>query len=74
MEIPVFLRGDFAEEFRAIYRKLADDNQMAFLPFMLKDVAGKKHLNIFDRLHPNAEGYKVIAENVWTVVEPMVHD
>lgn len=72
MEIPVFLRGDFAEEFKAIYRKLAEANQMAFLPFMLKDVAGKKHLNIFDRLHPNAEGYKVIAENVWSVLKFLI--
>jgi acyl-CoA thioesterase-1 len=72
MEIPVFLRGGFAEEFKAIYRKLAEANQMTFLPFMLKDVAGKKHLNIFDRLHPNAEGYKVIAENVWSVLKFLV--
>ena len=72
MEIPVFLRGDFADEFKSIYTKLAEANQMAFLPFMLKDVAGKKHLNIFDRLHPNAEGYKVIADNVWPVLESIV--
>jgi acyl-CoA thioesterase-1 len=72
MEIPVFLRGEFAEEFHAIFRQLAAVNDMAFVPFMLKDVAGKKHLNLFDRLHPNAEGYKIIAENVWPVIKKLV--
>ncbi|HEY0244036.1 MAG TPA: arylesterase [Mucilaginibacter sp.] len=72
MEIPVFLRGDFADEFRAIFRQLAAVNNMAFVPFMLKDVAGKKHLNIFDRLHPNAEGYEIIAENVWPVIKKLL--
>jgi acyl-CoA thioesterase-1 len=72
MEIPTFLRGDFAEEFRSIFRQLAAVNDMAFVPFMLAGVAGKKHLNIFDRLHPNADGYKIIADNVYPVIKSLV--
>lgn len=72
MEIPVFLKGPFAEEFKAIFRQLAAVNNMGFVPFMLKDVTGIKHLNLYDRLHPNAEGYRIIANNVWPVVRKLV--
>ena len=72
MEIPAFIPGAFAAQFREIYKKLADANQMAFLPFLLTGVAGKKHLNLRDGVHPSAEGYKIIAENVWPVIRPLL--
>lgn len=68
MEIPSFIQGIFAEEFRSIFKKLAAANNMSFLPFLLAGVAGKKHLNLGDMLHPSAEGYKVIANNVWPLI------
>lgn len=68
MEIPAFLGGQTAIEFSAMYRKLAEANQMALVPFLLEGVAGKKHLNLWDRVHPSAEGYKVVAELVWPVL------
>jgi len=72
MEIPIFLRGDFAEEFKSIFRRLAAINNMSFVPFMLAGVAGKKNLNLPDRLHPNAEGYQVIAQNIWPVIKALL--
>lgn len=72
MEIPPFIPAQFAAQFREIYRELADKNQMAFVPFFLEGVAGRPHLNLPDRLHPNAEGYKVIAEKVWPVIEGLL--
>ncbi|WP_183558025.1 arylesterase [Mucilaginibacter sp. SP1R1] len=68
MEIPAFIPGPFAAEFRSIFRKLSDANQMAFVPFYLAGVAGKPHLNLPDMLHPSAEGYHIIAGNVWPVL------
>lgn len=68
MEVPVFLGGNVAVAFNSIYKKLAKDNQIAFVPFLLAGVAGVKHLNLWDRLHPSAEGYKVVAETVWPVI------
>lgn len=74
MEIPSFIQGTFAEEFRAIFRKLATDNNMEFLPFLLAGVAGKKHLSLVDRLHPSAEGYQIIAENVWPIIHKVLEE
>lgn len=73
MEIPAFIPGPFAAEFRAIFRKLADTNQMAFVPFYLEGVAGKTHLNLPDMLHPSAEGYRIIADNVWPVLRGLLN-
>lgn len=72
MEIPVFLGGALAVAFNGIYKKLAQDNQTAFVPFLLAGVAGVKHLNLWDRLHPSAEGYKVVAKTVWPVLKSVL--
>jgi acyl-CoA thioesterase-1 len=72
MEIPAFIPGPFAAEFRAVFRKLADANQMAFVPFYLAGVAGKAHLNLPDMLHPSAEGYRIMADNVWPVLRKLL--
>lgn len=68
MEIPVFIPGSLGTEFKAIFRKLADANQMAFVPFYLAGVAGNPHLNLPDMLHPSTEGYRVMVDNVWPVI------
>lgn len=72
MEIPLFIPGSFAVDFKAIFRRLADVNRMTFVPFYLEGVAGKAHLNLPDRLHPNAAGYKVMADNVWPILKELL--
>lgn len=72
MEIPEFLGGAIAREFSAIYHKLAESNQMAFVPFLLEGVSGRKHLNLWDRIHPSAAGYKIVAELVWPVLKKIL--
>jgi acyl-CoA thioesterase-1 len=72
MEIPIFIPSPFAVEFKSIFRKLADANQMAFVPFYLAGVAGKAHLNLPDMLHPSAEGYRIMADNVWPVLHGLL--
>jgi acyl-CoA thioesterase-1 len=74
MEIPSFIQGIFAEEFRSIFKKLAAANNMSFLPFLLAGVAGKKHLNLGDMIHPTAEGYKIIADNVWPLIQDALQE
>jgi acyl-CoA thioesterase-1 len=72
MEIPAFIPGNFAAEFRVIFRKLAGSNQMVFVPFFLEGVAGLAHLNMKDGFHPSAMGYRIIADNVWPVIKPLL--
>ena len=53
-----------------ILQSSAGDNVSAFTK-MYADLAGDPLLNLPDRLHPNAAGQKVLAENVWRVLEPI---
>ncbi len=72
MEIPAFIPGAPIEEFKLIFRRLADKYQMALVPFYLEGVAGKKQLNLPDGLHPSAEGYKIIADTIWPVIRALL--
>jgi acyl-CoA thioesterase-1 len=72
MQIPAFLHSPMTNQFSAIFTTLANVNHMTLMPFFLEGVAGIKQLNLPDRIHPNAEGYKVIAANVWPVIEKLL--
>lgn len=72
MQIPAFINSPVAAQFKDIFSRLANDNNMTLVPFFLDGVAGKPHLNLPDRLHPNAGGYKVIADKVWPVIEKLL--
>jgi acyl-CoA thioesterase-1 len=62
----------YSRGFNAIYTDLAREYDVVFYPFYLQDVAGRPDLNQEDGLHPNAEGYAVIAENIYPYVLELV--
>jgi acyl-CoA thioesterase I len=72
MELPAFVPGMYIDEFRLIFRKLADKNAITLVPFFLDGVAGQPQLNLSDGLHPSSEGYKIIANNVWPVLKQLL--
>jgi len=72
MELPEWIPGAFAGAFRAVFKQVAQANQMAFVPFLLDGVAGVAHLNLRDGLHPTAAGYQIIANKVWPVLRPLL--
>jgi acyl-CoA thioesterase-1 len=72
MQIPLFIHSPFTVQFNSIYPSLANANQMLLVPFFLEGVAGQAHLNLPDRLHPSAEGYKIIADKVWYVIQKLI--
>lgn len=68
MQLPNYSEGDYVTRFGAMYAELAQRNQAAFVPFLLKGVLGDPTLNLSDMIHPNAAGQKILAENVWPVL------
>ncbi len=58
----------YARRFRAVYRDLAEENDLALVPFLLEDVAGVDGMNQADMLHPTEAGHRRMAENVWGVL------
>ncbi|GGK69723.1 hypothetical protein GCM10011405_17210 [Rufibacter glacialis] len=69
MEVPPSMGGKYAGEFRVIFRELANENNMALVPFLLEGVGGVQSLNQQDGVHPTAEGQKILANNVWQVLK-----
>ena len=62
----------YATEFKSLFRTLADKNSLPFIPFLLQGVLGHRELNLPDGVHPNEAGQKVVAENVWQVLGPLL--
>ncbi|WP_375436747.1 arylesterase [uncultured Hymenobacter sp.] len=58
----------YAQEFKALFRELAEKNSVPFVPFLLQGVIGRRELNLPDGVHPNAAGQKILADNVWAVL------
>ncbi|MDQ8182487.1 arylesterase [Pelagicoccus sp. SDUM812005] len=72
MQMPPNLGEAYTSEFRALYPSLAERNQIPLIPFLLEGVAGDPSLNISDGIHPNPAGHKILAETVWTHLEPLL--
>lgn len=72
MQIPPNMGQEYAEEFRTIFPVLAEKFDAALIPFLLDGVGGNPELNLPDGIHPTAEGHKILAGNVWEVLELML--
>lgn len=68
MQLPPNLGPKYTLEFRTIFKDLAEKNSIALIPFLLKDVGGVPELNLADGIHPNVDGQKIVANNVWEVL------
>jgi acyl-CoA thioesterase-1 len=74
MEAPPNLGPEYTLEFRQAFRDLAKKYDLPFIPFVLEGVGGHPELNQPDGIHPNAEGEKILTENVWRVLEPLLDE
>jgi acyl-CoA thioesterase-1 len=62
------LGPDYTGKFNAVYPQAAQVNEVIFVPFFLKGVAGRIDLNQRDKIHPTAEGYARIVDNIYPFV------
>jgi acyl-CoA thioesterase-1 len=69
MLIPPSMGATYANDFKNVFRRLADKNKLRFLPFLLEGVGGVAELNQPDGIHPTARGHKIVAETVWNVLK-----
>jgi len=66
------LRGPYREAFKNVFTRLAENYDVAFLPFLLEGVALEDELMQDDDIHPTAEAQPIIVENVWPLLAPRV--
>jgi acyl-CoA thioesterase-1 len=65
MMVPPNMGPEYSNAFEGIYPRLAKSNELELIPFLLKDVAGIEELNQPDGIHPNVQGHKIIANNLY---------
>lgn len=70
MEAPPNFGRDYITAFRDIYPALAEQYKLPLIPFLLQNVAGIERLNQRDGIHPTAEGARIVADTVWSVLRP----
>ena len=74
MQLPNYAADDYVFAFGKIFAELAAKNGGALVPYLLDGVAGDPSLNLPDGIHPNAAGQRILAENVWRVLEPLARE
>ncbi len=74
MQLPNYAEDNYVFAFGQIYADLAAKNNIAPIPYLLEGVGGDPLLNQPDHVHPTAAGQKILAENVWRVLEPIARN
>jgi acyl-CoA thioesterase-1 len=72
MEAPPSHGPAYTSQFRQLFRDLADEHDVAFMPFFLEGVAGDSALNQADGIHPTAEGAAIVERTLWKSLKPIL--
>ena len=72
MESPPNLGERYTTAFRAMFPAVAKEEGITLVPFLLDRVAGVVNLNQADGIHPNEAGARIVAENVFRAVKPVL--
>ena len=72
MLAPPTMGQQYQRDYISTFPELADKHKTAFVPFILENIALKKELNQADGIHPNAEGEKIMTDNVYKALKPML--
>ena len=62
----------YVRDFVAAFEQVAAERDVTFMPHFLDNVAGVAELNQADGKHPNIDGARIVAENVWEYLKPML--
>jgi len=74
MRMPGNMGEEFTRAFESLFGELARVNQATLIAFLLEGVGGEPRLNQPDLIHPNEEGHRMVARNVWRSLEPVLLD
>jgi acyl-CoA thioesterase-1 len=72
MKMPPNMGEQYQKEFENLFPELAKKNEAHLVPFLLENVGGHPELNQGDGIHPTADGHRIVAENVWKILEPVL--
>jgi acyl-CoA thioesterase-1 len=65
---------EYSVAFHRVFQDLSREYDVPLVPFMLSGVIGNRVMMQRDGMHPNVDGARVIAENIWPYLKPLVVD
>lgn len=72
MRLPPNYGRRYTEAFAGVYADLADEHDIALVPFVLEGVAGVPGMMQGDGVHPTAGAQSRLLDNVWPALEPLL--
>ena len=72
MIAPPIMGAEYQRAYTNAFPSLADEHGIAYVPFLLDNVALKRELNQADGIHPNADGTKIMMANIYKELKPML--
>ncbi len=77
MQIPPNYGTDYTKQFAAVFSKVAKNNKVSVVPFMLKGVADSPdYIKLFqaDRIHPTEAAHPRILANIWPELQKQLNN
>ena len=68
MRSPKSMGGIYQQRFDQMYREIAEEHDLTFMPFLLEGIALEKKYLQNDYKHPNALGIQVMADNLYPYI------
>ncbi len=72
MQMPPAMGADYARAFGEMFPAVAEKYHATLVPFLLEGVGAVSNLNQNDGIHPNVEGHRLLADNVWKILRPLL--
>jgi acyl-CoA thioesterase-1 len=72
MLAPPTMGSAYIRDFSNAFPDLAEKHKIAYMPFMLENVALQRDLNQADGIHPNAKGARIMTENIYRALQPLL--
>ncbi len=72
MLAPPTMGAAYMRDFSNVFPDLAEKHNIAYMPFLLEKIALQRDLNQADGIHPNARGTRIMTDNVYRVLQPML--
>jgi acyl-CoA thioesterase-1 len=72
MQIPPNYGARYSNQFKELYPKLATQNQLGLIHFLLEGIGGNETLIQRDGIHPTAEAQPIIVKNVLPELEKIL--
>lgn len=72
MLAPPTMGAAYQRDYTVAFPDLASEHKVAFVPFLLENIALKKELNQADSIHPNADGEKIMTDNIYKELKKML--